>query len=556
MRLRRRIVSGLRWLSAAALLVMVCAQPAHLAVPAANDDPVLQALLTELERSKAQLKMENVAAPYYIEYRLHDIDEHDAEAFWGALRVSQRVHVRVLRAVVRVGDYAQDSYFGQGMGAVSVVTIDDDALALRRQLWWITDQAYKAAIEALTAKQAMMKQFTVDKPIDDFARADSVNFIGPLARIEADTVRWQKLLEDASGLFRKYPEVQSGQVSLRFIASNRYFVNTEGSATREGQSNYYVGVVGATQSEDGMRLVRSPYWMVATAKELPSAEVLTADCTRMLETLKKLRTAPLIEEEYRGPVLFAADAANDIFSGLVANNVLGKKPAPGRSVRTVGEFATSLRSRVLPDFISVVDDPSMKAFEGHSLAGSYEVDEEGVKAMPVTLIKNGVLESYLMGRQPIRDFLTSNGHGRAGPGETPSPSTGNLFVRTSQSYTREELKKKLIELCNARGLAFGFFAETLDPGFNPRLLYRVWAKDGREELVRGAVFNELDTRALRNNLIAAGNDSEVSNRPAAVPSAIISPSILLDEVEVRPADASKDKLPEYPVPPTPPKKRP
>jgi predicted Zn-dependent protease len=554
--MRRRIANVIRWLSAIALLLMVCALPAHLAAAATSDDPLLQALLTELERSKAQLKMENVAAPYYIEYRVNDIDEYDAEAFYGALRVSQRVHVRVLRAVVRVGDYQQDSYFGQGMGAVSIVSTDDDALALRRQLWWITDQAYKAAIEALTAKQAVMKQFTVDKPIDDFARADAVQLMGPLARIEVDTVHWQKLLEDSSGLFRKYPEVQSGQISLRFIASNRYFVNTEGSVTREGQTNYYVGFVGSTQARDGMRLVRSPYWMVGTAKELPTAAQLSADCTKMLETLKRLREAPLVEEEYRGPVLFSADAANDIFSGLVGSNVLGKKPAPGRTMRTTGDFATSLHSRVLPDFISVVDDPATKVFEGHSLVGSYEVDDEGVKAMPVTLIKNGVLDSYLMGRQPIRDFLTSNGHGRAGPGEMPSPGTGNLFVRSSQSFTREELKKKLIELCNARGLAFGFFADTLDPSFNPRLLYRVWAKDGREELVRGAVFNELDARALRNNLIAAGNDAEVSNRPAGVPSAIISPSILLDEVEVRPADATKDKLPEYPPPPLPQRKRP
>ena len=170
MSLRHRLERGIRWLSAVALLVLVCALPAHLAAPASSEDPVLQALLTELERSKSQLKMENVAAPYYIEYRINDIDQFDAEAVFGALRLAQRVRVRVLRVVVRVGDYKQDSYFGQGMGAVSLVSLDDDPVALRRQIWLLTDQAYKAAIEALTAKQATMKQFTVDKPIDDFAR--------------------------------------------------------------------------------------------------------------------------------------------------------------------------------------------------------------------------------------------------------------------------------------------------------------------------------------------------------------------------------------------------
>ena len=556
MSLRSSMMRSVRRLCAIALFVLLCAPSARLATTAASDDPVLRALLAELERSKAQLKMENVAAPYYIEYRVTDVDEYDAEAVFGALRLAQHARVRVLRAVVRVGDYKQDSYFGQGMGIVNLISLDDDPVALRRQLWWVTDQAYKNAVEALTAKQAMLKQFRVENPVDDLARADAVEFLGALARVEADVARWQKHLEDASGLFRKYPEVQSVQAALRFISFNRYFVNTEGSATREGQASYYLSLVGSTQAADGMRLIRSPYWMFGTAKELPTGEQFSADCIKMLETLKRLREAPLVQEEYRGPVLFAADAANDIFSSLIGDNVLGNKPEPGRSVRTTGDFATSLRARVLPEFLTIVDDPTTKVFEGHSLVGSYEVDSEGVKPVPVTVIKNGELVSYLLGRQPIRDFLTSNGHGRAGPGDAPVPSTGNLFVRASQTLSREELKKKLMEICTKRGLAYGYFAETMAPGLSPRLLYRVWVKDGREELVRGAVFNELDIRALRNSLIAAGNDPEVSNRSAQILSTVISPSILLDEVEVRPADASNEKLPEYPPPPLAGKKRP
>jgi hypothetical protein len=91
--------------------------------------------------------------------------------------------------------------------------------------------------------------------------------------------------------------------------------------------------------------------------------------------------------------------------------------------------------------------------------------------------------------------------------------------------------------------------ETLGPGNAPRLLYRVYAKDGHEELVRGAVFSELDIRALRSDLIAVGNDPLVSNRSGGAPTTIISPSLLFDELEVKRADTSKDKLPDYPPPP-------
>ena len=196
----------------------------------------------------------------------------------------------------------------------------------------------------------------------------------------------------------------------------------------------------------------------------------------------------------------------------------------------------------------MIDDPTLKEFNGHSLVGSYEVDDEGVKASPVPVIQNGQLVNYLLGRQPIRDFPSSNGHGRAAPGGFPVPSLSNLIVRSSQAMSRQELKKKMLELCRQRGKPYGYLVETLGPRYSPRLLYRVWEKDGREELVRGAVFNELDTRELRNDLIAVGDDAEVSNRPGAVPSTVISPSILFGELEVKRSDTAKEKLPEYPPP--------
>src|SRR2546422_6819061 len=148
---------------------------------AAQSDPLLDAMLTELERSQAGLKMDQVQAPYYIEYRLSEVEGYTAEAAFGGLREDQEFHVRFLRAVVRVGDYKQDSYYGEGTGAAEVMPLDNDPLALRHQIWLVTDQAYKSASEALTAKQDMLKQDNVDQPVDDFARATELQSIGPVA---------------------------------------------------------------------------------------------------------------------------------------------------------------------------------------------------------------------------------------------------------------------------------------------------------------------------------------------------------------------------------------
>ncbi|HYL64214.1 MAG TPA: metallopeptidase TldD-related protein [Candidatus Methylomirabilis sp.] len=517
--------------------------------PSASGDAILEALLTELDRSKAQLKMDQVQAPYYIEYRVSDVDDYDAEAAFGAIRESQRVHLRILRVVVRVGDYRQDSYFGQGMGETNILPLDNDPIALRHQIWLSTDEAYKAAGQALAEKQAEMKRFTPDpNPVADFSKEPVLTAVEPTVSLALDEAAWRKNLEDVTNLYRQYPDVQSVSASARFTAMNEYFVDSEGTVTRNGKTTYNLVFNSSAQADDGMRLSRNPYWMVARAEELPSHDKFIADAKQALDTVVALRKAPIVEEEYRGPLLFAPDAATDVIASLVGSNVIGRKPQLGRPNRTVGQFATSYKFRVLPTFLSIIDDPTLKDFEGHSLVGSYDVDEEGVKAQTVSVIENGILDNYLIGRQPLRDFPVSNGHGRAAPGALPSPSLGVLLVKSGEAESAEALKKKMMDMVSQQGNPYGYRVDTLGPGNSPRLLYRVYA-DGHEQLVRGAVFNELDVRALRSDLIAVGNDPLVSNRTGGVPTTVICPSLLFDELEVKRADMSKDKLPDYPAPP-------
>lgn len=515
----------------------------------ATDDVVLTAMRAELERSKSQLKMDQVAAPYYIEYRIFDIDQYSAEAAYGSLRGDVRARIRFLRAVVRIGDYKQDSYFGQGEGTVDFVPVDDDMLGLRHQLWLATDRAYKTAAESLTAKQAQLKQLTIDQPVDDFAHAEPVQSIGPLAKLDFDPAPWKNMLQDASAIYKNDPEIEASEASLKFYVVNRYLVNSEGTAIRSGQSLYEMVTACSTQAADGMSLDRSSGFYSENIKELPTGAEFVERAQKLGATMKDLRNAPLVDEEYRGPVLFSADASASVFSDLVGENVLGHKPELGKNARTIGAFAASYKTRVLPDFLSVVDDPTVSTYEGHSLLGHYAIDDEGVPAQRVSLIEHGTLVNYDLGRTPIRDFPVSNGHGRARiPTNPPGPSLGNLIVTSSQPVPREELKKKLIDMCQQRDLPYCYYVETFGPKLIPRLLYKVWIKDGHEDLVRGANFGELDVRALRNNVVAAGNDYYVDSRPLNIPHSIVAPSILFDELEVKRANQNKEKLPDYPAP--------
>src|SRR6202049_2258228 len=515
----------------------------------APTDPVLRALQAELARSKAQLKMENIGAPFYIEYRVFDVEQFEANAAFGALREQNRTRLRLLRVLVRLGDYKVDSYYQSGQGVSDILPLDGDELALRHQIWLATDQAYKGAGEALSGKQSLLKQLDVEQPVDDFAKAEAVKSIDPIAKLDVEPGKWIKMLESATSVYKKDSQIESLGATLSFITLNEYYVNTEGTVTRQGSTHYMMTIGASEQAADGMRLDRSPQYASNRIEEMPTSEKFQSDAVNLVEQMKILRESPVVEEDYRAPVLFSNDAAADMFFDLIAPNVLGRRPAPGRPARTTGAFASRLKGRVLPDFISVVDDPTLEKFGGQSLSGSYKVDDEGVQVGPVTVVNNGELVNFLIGRQPIRDFPASNAHGRAAGSGNTAPSPGNLFIRATKTSTREELKKQMLDKCRDRGLPYGYFVDTLGPRLPPRVLYRVWTKDGHEEMVRGAIFNELDTRALRSDLTAAGSDPMVSNRSGIPFASIVSPSVLFDELEVKRADNTKEKLPDYPPPP-------
>jgi len=271
----------------------------------AASDPILRALQAELARSKAQLKMDNVGAPFHIEYRVFDVEQFDAGAVFGALRDQNRTRLRVLRALVRIGDYKVDSYFGSGQGVSDILPLDGDELALRHQIWLATDQAYKGAGEALSAKQSQLKQLNVEQPVDDFAKAEAVQFIGPPAKLDVEPAKWIKMLESATSVYKSDPEIQSFGATLSFVALTEYLVNTEGAVTRQGSAHYLMTLSASEQSlSDGMRLDRSPQYASSRIEEMPTPEQFRADAIKLVDQMKKLREAPVVDEDYRGRSCF------------------------------------------------------------------------------------------------------------------------------------------------------------------------------------------------------------------------------------------------------------
>jgi predicted Zn-dependent protease len=521
---------------------------------AAKDDPILRAMQAELEREQAQLVLPGMQRPYFIEYRLDDIATYGVVANFGALVREQEGHQKIVRVTLRIGSYATDSSSNRGEGSVALATTDNNPEAIRTSLWIATDEAYKNALRAYSTKQAALKRFETPPTEKDFAPARTVASIGPLVALEIDRAEWKRRIVEASGLYASAPEVRANAANVQYssanlnaLAVNRYLVNSEGTVVRRGYAGYSANIDVGGQAPDGMQLARSNGTTAAIAKELETWPEFRQRTINDLKSLEALREAPVVSaEDYHGPVLFSGDAAADVMDHLFVPNVEADRPAMGTTARTQGIYTSSFHARVLPDFLSATDNPLMTRFASRALLGAYAVDDEGVAAQAVDVAVHGKLENYLIGRTPVRDFPASNGHGRAALGQAARSREGVMLFQSNAPLSAAAMNARLLAMAKDQGRDV-YSVETLGGDLVPRLLYLVHP-DGSRELVRGAVFDELDNRSLRSDIVAAGDDEYVSNTLGAVPVTTIAPSLLFDDIGVKRATEEQQKLPYYAPP--------
>ncbi len=546
---------------ALALLAVALAAPSlRAAGPTRADaerDPVLKAMLAELDRSTAQLQLKDFQKPFFIQYRVEDIDDYETRAAFGATQGSSRGRIRLVRVTVLVGDYKTDSSVPRGDGDSEIAALDDDPIALRSALWTATDQAYKAALAAYAQKQAQLKQVQTPPQADDLSREKPIVSLAPASALPLDAAAeqaWTARVARWSGLYRTdasvkvlLPDIEQCGASFHARSDSTRLVTSEGTIVRKSEATYQESFAVGTQAADGMRLDRSNASTGAVLADLDAPEVFQKRAVALIASLGDLKKAPLIEEEYHGPVLLSADASADTLFRLLGSSVTATRPRLGTEARTGGPFASSFHARVAPDFLDVVDDPSLSVFDGRHLVGAYSVDDEGVPAQTVPLITEGKLENYLIGRQPVRDFPQSNGHGRASIAGPAYPVPGVLKITARNGLTDDALQKKLLDLAKDRELNAVYFVETLGGPMVPRVVYRI-TPDGQRALVRGATLADLDLRALRSNVAAAGSALWVANYAGDISSTVLAPALLFDDLTLKRANEKNDKLPFYPAP--------
>jgi predicted Zn-dependent protease len=549
-------------------------------------DVQLRAMTDELARSKG-LQLNSLEKPYFLQYTISDSESFVVNASLGGITNFHSVHVRQPGLQVRVGDYKFDntnSIFSRN-ARFGLLPIDDDYMTTRANLWLSTDALYKASIEQITRKRTALTELADPDKTPDFAPAQPVQCLQPVAQSKLDGEGLRRTVRNVSAVFTHYGDVTASQVRLRSISSTYRLVNSEGTVVRIPQQLADFTILSSAYAPDGTRVWNHQFFTTTLAAQFPKEkELLEAAKTTATET-DALAKAP-VGQDYNGPVLFEGEAAAEMMAQVLTDALrLPRKPVspPGANVPEAqiieSVWASKINSKVLPEWITLVDDPSKERFGNVPLTGQYSVDDEGVPAQRVTLVEKGVLKNFLLSREPVRTFNASNGHGRL-PGRFGSEAAviGNLFVQTEGGVSDVQLKAKLQEKVKAAGLQYGLIIRRIDfPSTAnlqeleslgrqlqkngvartlnaPILVYKAYP-DGREELVRGLRFTEFSAKDLRD--IAAASDhpfvlNYVNNGSSfnlldvgsdATTSAVICPSLLFDAVELTHAESEGSKLP-------------
>ena len=559
----------------AVIRALVCIS---LLIPAATAQkttpgPVLQALDEELKRAFDVLKQKGNPAPYFIGYSVSEMESVDIDASLGALRSSQTSLTRLLDIDVRVGDYQLDNTHqirgqrgttsGPSFSYPVLMPVDNDIDALKSVVWLETDEKYKAAVERFIQVKAnrAIKVEEEDTSADLSRESKQTAVLAP-ANLDLDIPTWQKKVQDFSALFNKYPEIYEGSVGLSSSATNDYLANTEGTSVQHGIASIRLSIYARTKADDGMELYRFESFDAHSADHLPGDATIRQTIETMVRDLKALRAAPVIEP-YTGPAILSGRASGVFFHEIFGHRIEGHRQKSETEGQT---FTKKINQPVLPDFISVIDDPTMERIAGTDLNGHYAFDDDGVPAERVTVVDKGILKNFLMSRSPVSGFENSNGHGRKAPGFRTVGRQGNLIVQATNTVSDAKMRVMLIEEAKKQGKPFGLLFKDISGGFTltgrsspqsfqvtPIMVYRIYVDGRPDELVRGVDLIGTPLTSF-SQIVAAGDTPEVFNgfcgaESGYVPVAAVSPSILIAQIEVQKKAKSSDRPPILPPPP-------
>jgi nicotinate phosphoribosyltransferase len=543
------------------------------AAPSADSDSiVIDAMVGELNRSFTKLKSQGAAPLYFLSYRVCDTDSFSANASYGAITNFDRNHSRLLDIEARVGSAQLDSthkirsdrfdgeYYPR-LGGVEF-SIDNDPDAIACGLWYMTDKAFKDAQQSYVQVKAN-KEVKVDEEdvSDDFGPGKVVVSVEKPLKTKPDDNRWIEPLRRMSAIYKQYPEITTSYVSVDDDVTTRYITNSEGTKVQQSQKLARMLTGAGAICADGMEVNLYDTVEAFDINNLPSEEEFSKRIKALAEAVVALRNSHA-GEPYVGPAILMPKAAGVFFHEVLGHRVEGHRQKDEEEGRT---FTKKVGAKIMPEFISVIDDPTIDQLGNTPLIGNYRFDDEGMPAQKVQVVEQGVLRNFLMGRSPIASFKHSNGHCRCQPGSSPVARQGNLIVESNKQVTEAKLRELLIEETKRQGKQYGLMFDEIAGGFTitqafmpqsfsllPLQVKRVWVDGRPDELLRGVNLVGTPLASLETIMCASdrvGTFNGVCGAESGwVPVSASAPSLLVRTIEVAREEKAQDKPPVLPPP--------
>jgi len=535
---------------------------------------MLGALKDELGRSKQKLKMPGEDGPYFIRYLVREYDDYDMGARFGAIFEDSYQNVRQASVEVRVGSYQFDNTADDSSEKAfdlddfdryeppTFAPIDNDVDAMRATLWLQTDARYKQALAALHKKRGTrVTKMVEDEKMPSFSREKAARAVDAPVTLKLDRAVWSDRLRRVSALFKTYPEIFDSQVKLAVDHQTRYLVTSEGTELVSERLIYSIQLLASSRAKDGLLVNHFKSFYGASEAEMPDEAELERTAAQLADEVKRLREAPMLDP-FNGPAILLPEAAGVFFHEALGHRLEGERQNDNKEGAT---FKGQIGKPVLPAFVSVLDDPTLRKVGNVSLNGFYRFDDEGVFSRPVTLVDHGILRNYLKSRTPVKGSLESNGHGRAEGTLDPIGRMASTIVKLDKVVSYAKLKEMLLEEVRRQKKAFGLIIADISGGQTntttydfqafkgmPRIVYRVDAVTGEETLVRGVEFVGTPIGSL-NRIVAASDKTAVFNgfcgaESGYVPVSTVAPAVLISEIELQRTRRALERPPILPAP--------
>ena len=539
----------LRIFPAIALLTVTLGSliPVH-AASLEKDAVIFQAMEEEMARSLSKLKVDVFGPPYFINYQIRHHDHAEVAASFGALLASNTRQKRTLFVDVKVGNPEFDSSTPQShrYSVEQLIPVDNHLDSLKRALWYETDLRYKQAIVSFLRKKGRFISGVESHNLPDFSKGKPAREqIDPVPDWKLDMPGWEALAREVSGLFKGTAEIEKSRVKIISDRTIRYYYDSEGNRIRDAHLQYGVHLEAWTKTAEGTQLHDQETFYFNEIGQIPSKAELIRATRALIVSLKALKAAPQMDP-YVGPAIFSPDATAVLFHEAVGHRLEGDRLRRDKDGKT---FLKKIGQRILPEFVTVVDNPVLKSYRGTPLIGHYHTDDQGQLSREVVLIDHGVLKSFLLSRMPVLGFSRTNGHARSDGTHAPMSRMSNFVVQSNRTLDAAALKQRLIEEVNKQNKPYGLFVKKIIGGETqtdsrqfqvfkgkPLYLYKVFP-DGREELVRGVDFVGTPLSMI-SKILVTGDDPTAINgfctaESGILPVASITPSVLLSEVEVQ-----------------------